>query len=44
MCKGDLKIAAIVVSALVLAAQVTRVIYTEEKSQEREVFGALCTY
>lgn len=34
MCKGDLKIAAIVVSALVLEAQVTRVIYAEEKSTE----------
>lgn len=34
MCKSNLKIAAIVVSALILAAQVTRVINAEEKSQE----------
>ena len=34
MCKSNLKIAVIVASALILAAQVTRVIYAEEKSRE----------
>lgn len=34
MCKSNLKIAAIVASALVLAAQVTRVINADGKSQE----------
>lgn len=34
MRKSNLKIAAIIASALILAAQVTRVINAEEKSQE----------
>ncbi len=34
MCKGNLKIAVIVASALILAAQVTRVINAEGKAQE----------
>ncbi len=34
MCKSNLKIAAIIASALILAAQVTRVINAEEKSKE----------
>ena len=37
MCKGNLKIAAIVISALILAAQVTRVINAEGNSQDKDL-------